>query len=127
MGSLEDTKKKNEYSRFRTTVIPAMAVQYYGFQHKGKIFGNKLVRQAFNYAIDRVKIVDYVLQGEGLPAMNGIVPPSFEKYNAGAVKGYDFNPVKAKKLLAEAGFPNGKNFPKRIQEYPGCRGHKKDA
>jgi oligopeptide transport system substrate-binding protein len=110
IGGLEEAK--SEYSKFKLSVQPSMAIQYYGFQHKGQIFNNKLVRQAFNYAIDRRKIVDYTLQGEGLPAVNGIVPPSFHKYKTSEVKGYDFDPGKAKKLLSDAGFPNGKNFPK---------------
>ncbi len=109
MGSLEDAK--SDYAHFQFQITPAMIIQYYGFQHQGDVFKNKLVRQAFNFAINRQKIVDYTLQGEGIPATHGIVPPSFKDYDVEGVKGYDYNPDKAKKLLAQAGFPNGKGFP----------------
>lgn len=110
LGELENAKEGN--IPFEMQVSPSMAVQYYGFQHQSDLFKNKLVRQAFNYAIDREKIVNFTLQGEGLPGKFGIVPPSFAKYNNEKLMGYVFDPDKAKKLFREAGYPDGKGFPK---------------
>ncbi len=107
----EFNESKNNRNHFEMQITPAMNVQYYGFQHKGKVFDNKLVRQAFNYAIDRDKIVMFVLQGEGRSAKYGVVSPAIKGYNAEQIKGYSFDPDKAKKLLAKAGYPNGKGFP----------------
>lgn len=101
----------SDYGRYQYQVNPAMRIQFYGFQNQSKLFGDKRVRQAFNYAIDRRKIVDYTLQGEGIPAENGIVPPAMTNYDYESIKGFSFNPDKAKKLLSEAGYPNGKGFP----------------
>jgi peptide/nickel transport system substrate-binding protein len=91
-------------------VVPALSVYYLGFQHKLAPFDNIDVRKAFNYAIDRETIVTYTLQGEGKPAIHGIVPP-FKGYDYENVKGYEFSTEKAKEHLSAAGFPNGKGFP----------------
>ena len=110
MGELENAGETGV--SFELQVIPSLAIYYLGFQHQSELFGNKLVRQAFNYAVDREKIVTYTLQGEGRPAVYGIVPPSFKDYDYENVQGYSFDPYKAKMLLTEAGYPNGKGFPK---------------
>lgn len=109
LGGMENAS--SDYAGYQYQITPAMRVQYYCFQHKNKLFADKKIRQAFNYAIDRQKIVDFTLQGEGTPAFHGIVPPAMKDFDVEKVKGYDFNPDKARKLLAEAGYPNGKGFP----------------
>ncbi len=112
IGDLD--KAKSEYKEFQLQITPAMAIQYYGFQHQSELFKNKYLRQAFNYSINRQKIVDFTLQGEGIPATFGIVPPSLKDYDAKKVKGFNFNPDLARKLLAKAGYPNGSGLPKII-------------
>jgi len=110
LGELDNAKKDNKPFEMQST--PSMISYYYGFQHQSDIFKKKEVRLAFNYAIDREKIVNYTLQGEGIPGTMGIVPPSFAKYDSKALKGYEFDADKARKLLAQAGYPEGKGFPK---------------
>lgn len=89
-----------------------MVSQYYVFNINKTPFNNPKVRQAFNYAIDRDKIIDKVLQGQAYgPGSYGITPPSFEGYKVGEIIGYNFDPEKAKKLLMEAGYPGGVGFP----------------
>lgn len=104
--------KENANLSFDLQRTPAMSVYYYGFQHQSDLFSKKELRQAFNYAIDRRKIVDYILQGEGIVAEHGIVPPSFKNYDTSAVKGYSYSPQMAKQMMAAAGYPNGQGFPK---------------
>lgn len=109
MGTLDEAKEgKNR--EFELQSINSLQTQYYGFLLTNEIFSNKKVRQAFNYAINRDTIVDFVLEGEGDAAHNGIIP-NMSGYPSETVKGYNYNPSKAKKLLAEAGYPNGKGFP----------------
>jgi len=108
----EEAKNGGNIS-FEMQVVPAMSVFYYGFQHKLPPFDNKLVRQAFNYAIDRESIVNYTLQGDGRAGMYGIVPP-FKGYEYEKIEGFKYDPEKARQLFKEAGYPNGKNFPKMI-------------
>ena len=110
LGDLEHAKEAN--APFNLQVIPAMSVFYFGFQIQSDIFDKKEVRLAFNYAIDREKIVTYTLQGGGVPGIYGIVPPSFKEYDSKSLKGFYFDPDKARKLLAAGGYPGGKGFPK---------------
>lgn len=70
----------------------------------------KKIRQAINYGFDREKMLRYLRNNLGTPAHAGFVPigmPGFYK-NKG---GYNFNPDKARQLLADAGYPNGTGLP----------------
>lgn len=69
------------------------------------------IRQAINYAIDRKKMMLYLRNSIGTAAESGFVPQGLPSFNAEIVKGYSYDPVKAKLLLAEAGFTNGQNLP----------------
>lgn len=114
MGKLDDAK--NRKVSFEIQSVPALSVYYNGMLCTGPTFNKKEVRLAFNYAVDRQKLVDYTLQGEGIPGIYGIVPPvdCFKDagYNFKDLKGFNFNPKLAKEYLAKAGYPNGKGFPK---------------
>ncbi|MCM3004712.1 oligopeptide ABC transporter substrate-binding protein [Priestia koreensis] len=66
-------------------------------------FADKRVRQAFGYAIDNKTVGERFYKGLRFPA-NTVIPPSFPKYHDDKVKGFTYDPEKAKKLLDEAGF-----------------------
>jgi peptide/nickel transport system substrate-binding protein len=70
---------------------------------------NKSLRLAINYALDREKLVRYVLRYKGKPAENGPIPVGMPGYSA-LVTGYKYDKQKALKLLEEAGYPNGKGL-----------------
>jgi peptide/nickel transport system substrate-binding protein len=65
----------------------------------------KKVRQAINYAIDKKSIVDNIYMRTASVAKNGM-PPFMLGYNDD-VQDYPYDPAMAKKLLREAGYPNG--------------------
>lgn len=88
----------------------SMSVNYFGFANGTKPFNDVRVRRAFNLALDRNELVMHYLKGEGYPMMNGFVP-SIKGYPSGEVKGFSFDPVKAKALMTQAGFPEGAGFP----------------
>ncbi|WP_232456869.1 ABC transporter substrate-binding protein [Pedobacter psychrophilus] len=67
----------------------------------------KKVRQAINYAINKERLVKYLRNSIGIPGTAGFIPAGMPGFDAKAVKGYDYNPEKARQLLKEAGFPNG--------------------
>jgi peptide/nickel transport system substrate-binding protein len=103
-----------EYSKYRLQRTNALADQYYGFLNNGKIFNDVRIRQAFNYAVDREKIVKYILNGSGTVGIHGIVPPGMPNYDAKSIKGYSFDLQKARDLMSQAGYPGGKGFPEVI-------------
>jgi dipeptide transport system substrate-binding protein len=78
---------------------------YIRFRVDRKPLDDKRVRQALAEAIDMTSLVQAVFQGGGTPAAS-LVPPSLWGYDA-ALKPYKYDPDGAKKLLAEAGYPNG--------------------
>jgi dipeptide transport system substrate-binding protein len=82
-----------------------MNIGYLAFNNLKPPFDNLKVRQAINMAIDKKAILDAVYQGAGVPAKN-LIPPSMWSYNNKIVD-YKYDPAAAKKLLAEAGFPDG--------------------
>lgn len=92
---------------------PYLSIYYYWFNTRKRPFDDVRVRRALSRAIDKKRIVDTVLHGLNAPAWS-MVPDLF-----GDVTGYrppigeadGFDPVAARKLLAEAGFPRGAGFP----------------
>jgi len=73
-------------------------------------FNNALVRQAFACAIDRNTFISDVEAGVG-KATTGWIPPGMPGYDANAGSQYDFNPTKAKQLLAQAGYSDPSKLP----------------
>jgi oligopeptide transport system substrate-binding protein len=73
-----------------------------------KPFDNPLVRKALALAVDRDSIVKKIGRGGERPVSH-IVPDGTANYTS--PDGLDYNPALAKKLLAEAGYPDGKGFP----------------
>jgi peptide/nickel transport system substrate-binding protein len=67
---------------------------------------NLKVREALNYAINRVAINDALLFGKGQPAWS-IFPEGSDYYDSSLTGYYAYNPKKAKELLAQAGYPHG--------------------
>jgi len=71
----------------------------------------RAVRQAINYGFDRRKMMLYLRNSLGTPAESGFVPLGMPGFDSMAVKGYHYDPVRARQLLAEAGYPEGKGIP----------------
>lgn len=107
----------------RFHVLPTVSTCYYLINNKVKPLDDVRVRQALSLALDRKEIVDNVLQAGQKPAF-AIVPYGL------TLEGQDFreagsaygqtdrgNVEEAKRLLAEAGYPDGKGFPKLTLKY----------
>lgn len=67
-------------------------------------FKDKRVRHALNYAVDKKAIIDKIFMGT-VPIMDSWLPPTTPGYQKS--QPYEYNPTKAKQLLAEAGYPDG--------------------
>jgi len=81
---------------------PAFAYTYLGYNLNRPLFQDKRVRQALAHAIDKREIIDGVLLGLGQEA-TGPYKPGTWPHNA-KVRRYDYDPVKARELLAAAGW-----------------------
>lgn len=81
---------------------PSLAYTYIGYNLRNPLFQDKRVRQALTHAIHREEIVQYVLYGFG-KVISGPFPSHLWYYNP-HVKPLPYDPQKAKKLLAEAGW-----------------------
>jgi peptide/nickel transport system substrate-binding protein len=69
------------------------------------------VRQAINYGFDRKKLIMYLRNSIGTPAESGFIPAGLPAFDPSIVKGYTYDPAKARQLLKEAGYPNGAGLP----------------
>lgn len=81
------------------------------WQNNKAPFNNKLVRQAFAHAIDNAALVKIALAGQATPA-NGWLPTGLPGNVNSSRKPYAYDAKLAQKLLAQAGYPGGKGFPK---------------
>ncbi len=77
---------------------------YIGMNVNNQYLKDPRVRQALNYAVNKEEIVKGILKDAGKVVDSPLLPEMFPYKKIGA---YEFNPVKAKQLLAEAGYPNG--------------------
>lgn len=103
--------------------FPLYGTYFYRFNTTVKPLDDVRVRQALSYSINREQITKTITRG-GEPVMRSLVPitPTYEP-------SYQFpeNVGLAKKLLAEAGFPDGKGFPKLVLTYNTQEEHQKIA
>ena len=84
-------------------------------------FDDPNVRLALNYAIDRETLAEVLLEDTVVPA-KGILPPGFPGYNAN-LESYQFNPEKARQLLAESKYGSDTaNYPPITMTLPGSFG-----
>ena len=93
--------------------LPQLRGYYYGINVLKPPFDNPLVRRAFAHSIDRSRL-PLLLKGEEIPSSSWI-PKGMFGYNPDI--GAKFNPVRAQKLLARAGYPNGDGLPETIVMY----------
>lgn len=106
-------------------VEPIMGTYYVNFNTKKAPFDDARVREALSLAIDRDYVANTIMQGTYSPATNFVGPgvsdeaegSSFEEVTREKygdffdVENYEADLEKAKKLLAEAGYPDGEGFP----------------
>jgi len=117
------TEKGELHPNFTETVVldksPFLNSEYLGFlldEKTNPALSDKRVRQAINYGFDREKMMRFLRNNVGVPATAGFVPKGLPSYNPKKVKGYTYQPEKAKKLLAEAGYTTQNPLPQILLE-----------
>ena len=100
----EDIPRLQKDNKIQLDATETLRVLYIGFNCGKKPLSDERVRQAFNLAMDRESIVKNIYQGRALVASNIVAPLTTGYFPLPA---YPHDPEKAKKLLADAGYPNG--------------------
>ena len=90
-------------ANFNSHTPPQMAYTYLGLNVRKPMFSDKRTRKALAHLIDVDKIIDKIALGYGTRAVGPIHPAKKKQYNNN-IKPYEYNPEKAKALLAEAGW-----------------------
>ncbi len=103
---------------------PQLQIRFFILNHARPPFqGNRALRQAMNHALDRKFLLEELGEGKDFP-VPGILPPGLPAFDPER-RGYDFDPDKARRLLVEAGYPNGEGLPELSLLYPTNEGHRR--
>lgn len=100
-----DLPQLKKMDRLKVLDREGLNVGYLAFNTSKKPFDNPDVRRAIIHALNRENYISAVYLGNATLAKNPI-PPSMWSYNT-EIKDFEYNPEKAKQILAKAGFPNG--------------------
>jgi peptide/nickel transport system substrate-binding protein/oligopeptide transport system substrate-binding protein len=91
-------------------IWPILGTYYFGFNHQQAPWKDNLaLRQAFNHAINKEQVCTVLNEGVSTPA-RGILPPGLPGYDS-TLTGYPYDTTRARALLAEAGYPDGRGLP----------------
>ncbi|MQQ09133.1 ABC transporter substrate-binding protein [Epibacterium sp. SM1979] len=106
----DQTEKLDGLGKYNVENAQAMRIGYIAMDAAGSVdpegpMTNKLVRQAIYHAIDRQAIVDALVKGSSIVVNSACAPIQFGCEQD--LTSYDYDPEKAKALLAEAGYPDG--------------------
>ncbi len=93
--------------------MPFLNTEYLGFnmEETDSPLQDRRVRQAICYGLDRAKMMKYLRNNIGYPGEQGFLPLGLPGSDSTATYGYHYNPEKARRLLADAGYPNGEGLP----------------
>jgi peptide/nickel transport system substrate-binding protein/oligopeptide transport system substrate-binding protein len=115
-GALEDVDLTSQEGtplssdpRFRFVRKPLLTTIFLWLDMHHSPLNNSKVRQAINHAINRGAIISGIRQNRHVPA-RGILPLGMPGSNPDLAE-YTYDPTRARQLLAEAGYPDGKNLP----------------
>lgn len=98
--------KADYINRIAMQKRPYLNVEYLGIlldsnKQSQNVLLHKKLRQAINYGFDRRKLIMYLRNNISFAAESGIIPRGLAGYDSLQVKGYTYQPVKAKQLISE--------------------------
>jgi len=90
-------------------IFPEFSLHYIGFNTSKPPFDDQYVRQAFCHAVNKEHIIK-LTQKDMVTRADGILPPGMPGYNKD-VNGLEFNPLRAKELLAKSSYGSAEKLP----------------
>jgi oligopeptide transport system substrate-binding protein len=90
-------------------IVPELTTLFVGFNVQGTPFANSLVRKAFSHAVDRERLVAETDSLHRAATHGGAIPPAMPGHSHRVAPDYDLE--LAHRLLAEAGYPEGRGLP----------------
>ncbi len=103
------TTDPHHQKNYKLVSKPTLNLVYVGINCNIKPLDDIRIRQALSLAVDTEKIVRQITRRGSVPA-KGILPPGIAGFDP-EFDGHGYNPVRARKLLAEAGYPEGQGIP----------------
>lgn len=104
-------------NRFRIITRNYLNTEYLAFladdsieQARQSPLGDINLRKAINYGFDRVKMMKYLRNNIGTPALGGFVPQGIADYRPSRINGYTYDPDTAAYFLNQAGYPGGEGL-----------------
>ncbi len=96
-GELQDKYKE----RVQLITSPYLNTEYLGvfMDAESPQIQSKKLRQAINYGFDRIKMITYLRNGMGTPAIHGFIPKGLPGFNN--IEGYTYQPEKARELVSQ--------------------------
>jgi len=109
-GQLQEKYK----DRVKLLTIPYLNTEYLGFFKGAKTpeIQSLLLRQAINYGFDRQKMVTYLRNGMGVPAIYGFIPKGLPGFNE--IEGYTYQPKRAYQLVEQYKTETGDTNPEIV-------------
>jgi oligopeptide transport system substrate-binding protein len=114
------TDPNNELSKEFVSAAD-LNVSYIGFNVTKPPFDDPKIRQAFNLALDKRRMVKLVFQ-DAVPVANGIVPPTMPGYENPDLSDYEFDPERALELIAESDYGDPSELPEITLSVSGSGG-----
>ncbi len=103
--------------RYKLITQPYLNTEYLGFlvdttlkEVKNSPLKISGVRKAINFGFDRRRMLRYLRNNIGEPAVKGMVPYGLPDFDHSRITGFGYNPDSARYYLEKAGFPNGKGL-----------------
>ena len=106
-GKLQDKYK----DQLKLVTGPYLNTEYLGFfmGSKSTEIASITLRKAINYGFDRIKMVTYLRNGMGIPAIHGFIPKGLPGFDA--IDGFTYQPEKARALVAQYKLETGDDSP----------------
>lgn len=106
-GKLQEKHK----AQLKLITGPYLNTEYLGFfmEANSPEIKSKALRQAVNYGFDRVKMVTYLRNGMGTPAVHGFIPKGLPGFDS--IEGYTYQPEKARALVNQYKLESGDDKP----------------